>query len=151
MFCRVWASTYLRRGGVGREGDVPVRGRGMCNAACAGAPCLAPRSCRVRSLLCDWPGLPCKSNTAAHGTRDRKSATAAHSCCHILPHCPSKKSIRPSATCFVRTGCTRSVRSKPVLSGLAAETCPDPVLPAQLRKTCLSTADPSPRLSCHQK
>ena len=119
MFCRVCASAYLRRGGVGREGDVPVRGRGMCNAACAGAPCLAPRSCRVRSLLCDWPGLPCKSNTAAHGTRDGKSATAAAAAAtfsHIV-QARSSSSVRPSATCFVRTGCTRSVRSKPVLSG----------------------------------
>ena len=74
----------------GRRGSVPVRGRGMCNAG-AGAPCLA-RSCRVRSLLCDWPGLPFGA------TRPHQGRKVSHgsSCCHILP-CPSKKQLlRPS-------------------------------------------------------
>ena len=135
VFCRVCASAYPRGGGGG--GGRAGTGRGMCNAG-TGAPCLA-----AVCVACYVTGLACR------GVEQHQGRKVSHgsSCCHILP----SKQLPPSATCFVRRTCTRSVRSKPVLSGLAAETCLDLVLPVQLRRTCLSTADPSSRPCCHQK
>ena len=94
------------RGKKGKKGDVlpclrcclaergtvvPVRGRGMCNAA---RRALSGRFC-VRTLLCDCPGRPCgvSSNTrkVSHG-----------SCCHILTP-PFQLRLQP----VLSDGCTR--------------------------------------------
>ena len=109
MFCRVCASAYLRGGGGG-----PCR--------YAGAACVTLVPARrvwhgaAVCVACYVTGLACRLEQHGH-TRDGKSATAAASATFSRVQARSSSSVRPSATCFVRTSCTRSVRSKPVLSG----------------------------------
>ena len=88
---------------------MPVRGRGMCNAA---RRAMSGRFC-VRSLLCDCPGRPCgvSSNTrkVSHG-----------SCCHILTP-PSKLRLQP----VLSDGCTRLSFKNPFCPDGRTE-CPKP-------------------------
>ena len=105
MFCRVCASAYLRGGGGG-----PCR--------YAGAACVTLVPARrvwhgaAVCVACYVTGLACRLEQHGH-TRDGKSATAAAAATFSRVQARSSSSVRPSATCFVRTGCTRSVRSKP--------------------------------------
>ena len=134
---------------------MPVRGRGMCNAA---RRALSGRFC-VRTLLCDCPGRPCgvSSNTrkVSHG-----------SCCHILTP-PFQLRLQP----VLSDGCTRLSVKNPFCpdgrtDGRSVRSRPDPVVGARpgwnllskstdnlIRESCNQAAtihpDPEPNVNVH--